>query len=434
MSVIVVGLSHASTPMETLERAALDPGRTEALARELIAGENVTEAVVVATCNRLEVYADAVTFHGAIDEIGSALVAATGLTKTSLHEHAYVHYEDRAVAHAFSVACGLESMAVGEPQILGQLRDALVRAQRLGTAGPHLNALVQQALRVGKRAHAETGLDRSGASLVAESLATAQERLGSLSEAHVLVVGAGSMSALVATTASRQGVGELTLVNRTHAKAVHLAQALGAKARPWPELTTLLGEADVVLTCTGALGHVLAADAVAAGRMRRGRDQVYVDLALPRDVDPAAEQVEGVHVVTLAGLGERLADRGTGVEAISEVRDLVTSEVAGFLVSRKMHEVGPTVAALRSRAAEVVSSEMARLDARLGDLDDTSRAEIHRTVHRVVEKLLHTPTVRIKELAGRDGGGDYAHALRELFDLDGRDVATVSSPPAGLTP
>lgn len=433
MSLVVMGLSHRSAPMGVLERAALDPAAVDALGATLLAGDHVAEAVVLATCNRLEVYAEAVTFHGAVDGIGAAVAQATGLSLADLTEHLYVHYEDRAVAHAFTVACGLDSMAVGEPQILGQLRGALECARANGAVGSTLNGLFQQALRVGKRAHAETGLDRVGASLVGAGLDAARERLGDLTRRRALVVGAGSMSALAATTLVREGVTDLVVVNRTLAKAEHLAGTLGASVEPWESLPAALASADLVVTCTGAVGHVITPDLMAG--VARPVGQVIVDLALPRDVDPEVDAAPGVQVFPLAELGDRLsrrAEAGDGASDLQAVRDLVTSEVAAYLVSARAQRVAPTVAALRARAAQVVDAELGRLDTRLPFLDDADRSEVSRTVHRIVEKLLHTPTVRVKEFAGRDEGGDYARALRELFDLDAREVATVSTPPDPL--
>jgi glutamyl-tRNA reductase len=428
VSVVVLGLSHRSAPMALLEAVALDPPRVARLATAVRHSENVVEAVVVSTCNRVEVYAEAVTFHGAVTEIGEALAAASGVPLAELREHLYVHYEDRAIAHVFSVACGLDSMAVGEGQILGQLRDALRTAQELGQAGGTLNALFQQAIRVGKRAHAETGIDRVSVSLLEAGLTMATDLLGPLADAGVLVVGAGSMSGLAATTISRRGVAELVIINRTLAKAEHLAAATGGCAVPFADLVGALSRADLVVSCTAAAGHVITARTlVAAADSRASGTLVIIDLALPRNVAPDVADLLGVHVIGLAELGEVLAAGGQSTPHIEEVQALVVAEVADYLTGRRAREVAPTVAALRSRAADVVTAELSRLDQHLpDDLTEDTRAEIQLAVHRIVEKLLHAPTVRVKEFA-RDGqGGDYALALRELFDLDPHDVAAVS--------
>jgi len=431
VSVVVLGLSHRSAPMALLEAAALDPVSTAALASVVCGGENVSEAVVLATCNRVEIYAVAETFHGAVAEISDALAAASGVPLAVLREHLYVHYEDRAIAHVFSLACGMDSMAVGEGQILGQLRMALRAAQKREQVGATLNTLFQQALRVGKRAHAETGIDRVSVSMVEAGLRHCADVRGPLADTRVLVVGAGSMSSLAATTISRLGSAELVIINRTLAKAEHLAAATGGRALPLHDLELALSQADLVISCTGAGGHVITAEMLSAATGARvGGPQVLVDLALPRDVAPDVADLPGVHVVGLAELGEALASDSTFAPHVKAVRDLVVAEVAAYLAYRRAHEVAPTVAALRSRAADVVSAELRRLDQRLPeDLSKNTRAEIQLAVHRVVEKLLHTPTVRVKELAGDGRSGEYTQALRELFDLDPDDVAAVSAVP-----
>ena len=431
MSVVVLGLSYRSAPMALLEAVASSPARIALLATAVSHGENVDEAVVVATCNRVEVYAEAVTFHGAVSEIGQALAAASGVPLSELREHLYVHYEDRAIAHAFSVACGLDSMAIGEGQILGQLRDALRTAQEQGQAGPALNALFQQAFRVGKRAHTETGIDRVSVSLLESGLQVAADLLGPLADTRVLVVGAGSMSGLAATTISRLGVAELVIINRTLAKAEHLATATGGRALPLTDLVAALSQADLVISCSAAGGHVVTASSlVAAGGSRTCAPRVFIDLALPRNVAPDVADLPGEHVVGLAELGEILAAGGHSTLHVEAVQALVIAEVASYLTDRRARDVAPTVAALRSRAAQVVTAELNRLDQHLSeDLSEATRAEIQLAMHRVVEKLLHAPTVRVKELAGEGQGGHYALALRELFDLDPHDVAAVSVPP-----
>lgn len=423
-----MGLSHRTSPLEVLERASLDTEATVRLRTKLRASEYLAESLVVATCNRLEVYAETVAFHGAVDDIGAALSAASGVPRDELTPHLYVHYEDRAVAHTFSVACGLESMALGEGQILGQLRTALAVAQEVGTAGPGLNGLIQQALRVGKKAHTETAIDRAGPSLVEGGLALASEAIGDLAAARVLVMGAGAMSSLAATTLVRACIGDVVVVNRTRAKADHLAESLGVESGSWEDLEDELAAADLVLACTGATGHVVTADLAARLSERRGgKPQAFLDLALPRDVDPDA--AEFATVIDLAGIGRHIGSADGEQPAVAAVRDLVTAEVADYLVLRRQKAVAPTVAALRRRASEVVSTELGRLDSKLPGMDDAIRREIRNTVNRVANQLLHAPTVRVKELATADGAGDYTAALRDLFDLDSRDIATVSVPP-----
>jgi glutamyl-tRNA reductase len=428
MSVMIVGLSYRTAPISLLERAALDESACRDLERSLLGRGHIAEAVVLSTCNRLEIHVDASRFHGGMTDVGTALSEATGVDLQELTEHLFAHYEDAAVAHLFDVACGLDSMALGEQQILGQVRHAHRAAVESGTCGRVLDGLFQRALRAGKRAHSETGLDRAGHSLVASGLDLAEKEIGPLSEARALVVGAGVMSGLVVASLIRAGVApeRLTIVNRTPERARRLADGSGGTAAPLSLLPELLGSADLVLSCTGALGHVLTADTVEeATRVRRSRPQAYVDLALPRDVDPAAKNIDGVTVIDLERLGEHLADEPVGAE-LELVRELIAAEVRDYLAARRAEAVAPTVVALRAMANSVVEAELARLDGRLGIVDEQVRAELRQTVHRVVEKLLHTPTVRVKELAGEPGGSMYADALGRLFGLAPERIAAVS--------
>lgn len=429
MSLVVLGLSHHGAPLALLESVALTPEARTELERDVLRSEHVTEAVVVSTCNRTEIYAECLTFHGAIADLTAALAAVCTLSRADLQPHLYVHYEDRGIAHVFSVAAGLDSMAVGEAQILGQVRRSLARAQRHGHVGPALNGVLQQALRVAKRVHTETGIDLVSGSLVQAGLTRAEAALGPVGGLAVLVVGAGGMGALAAATVARAGARTVVVANRNHERARTVAERVGGSARPLAELRTALAEADVVVSSTGAPGRVVLADDVeAALAARGGRPQVYVDLALPHDVDLAVAGLPGATRVGLAELGEDLA-RADAAPQVAQAADLVTAEVAAHLVSRSAAAVAPTVTALRARAGELVDLELARLERRTPDLSDAERTEVRRAVERVVDKLLHTPTVRVKELAQDGQGGSYARALSELFDLDPRDVSVVSVPP-----
>ncbi len=437
MTAMVVGLSHRTAPLEVLERASLDGAAARAMAQSACAGEDVTEAVVLSTCNRLEVYSEVASFHGGLADLGAALVAATGVPLVELTDHLYVHYADGAVEHLFTVVCGLDSMAVGESQVLGQVRSALRRGQEDGSVGSHLHGLLQRALRVGKRAHSETGLDHAGHSLVEAGLAHAGEVVGGLPSARVLVVGAGAMSALAVTTAHRLGARDITVVNRTPARAQRLAEAVGGRWLALDDGTSLeraLASADVVLSCTGAVGHVVDAATVGAARALRGggggsasaAPQLVVDLALPRDVAPEVGRIPGVVVLGLAELGAQLADEAASEAAggvaddLRDARAIVAEEAAGYLAEQRAAAVAPTVVALRTHAREVADAELARLRQRLGPaLDERLEAEVQQTLHRVVATLLHTPTVRMKSLAADASvGPSYVEALRRLFDLD----------------
>ncbi|CAL9504007.1 glutamyl-tRNA reductase [Streptomyces sp. NPDC057340] len=565
MSLLVVGLSHRSAPVSVLERASLNADAQLKLLQDTVAAEPAAEAAVLATCNRIELYADVDKFHAGVAELSTLLAQHSGVGLEELTPYLYVHYEDRAVHHLFSVACGLDSMVVGEGQILGQIKDSLARAQDLHTAGRLLNDLFQQALRVGKRAHSETGIDRAGQSLVTfglEQLSAGADVQQWARGKKALVIGAGSMSSLAAATLARAGVAEIVVANRTFERAERLAEILSegddtdvlARAVPMDAVPVELTRADVAVSCTGATGLVLTADAVVAsvegrtgapavedtavpgtavpgaavreagdtplpgagsaadencpldlssvssvpsgfsvmgeaavagmdaatleqhgawaaggtavdrpresgrtgpeaeaeligalaatatrvGRIpeRRRPEPVagvprpepvlfLLDLAMPRDVDAAVHRLAGVRLVDIESLADASADAPMAAD-VDMVRRIVADEVAAFGAAQRAAHITPTVVALRSMAADVVAGEIARLEGRLPGLDDKHRAEITQTVKRVVDKLLHAPTVRVKQLAAEPGGAGYADALRTLFDLDQETVASVS--------
>jgi len=421
MSILVVGLSHRTTPVSLLERATVSGDALVKLLHDVHRDEDVAEVLVVSTCNRVEVYAHVARFHGGGTAITDVLGRHSGLPHEVLARHLYVHYQERAVQHLFTVACGLDSMVIGEQQILGQIRSALRLAQEEGTAGTALNELTQHALRVGKRARTETAIDRAGASLVGVGLSLAEQAIGQLPGKQALVVGAGSMSSLATATLARAGVTGIVVANRTLERAVRLAESVGGRAVPLTGVAGEIGRADLVVSCVGAGTYSITEEMVEAA-MRDRRSPLFVlDLAMPRDVDPAIRRLPGVTLVDLEsmqqdGLGSEID--GGRAKAIWEVKQIIAEEVDAYLDSQRASVVTPTVVALRSKAAEVVEAELARLWSRIPDADTRTRDEITNTVRRVVDKLLHAPTVRVKQLATSPGGAQYAHALRELFDLD----------------
>jgi glutamyl-tRNA reductase len=414
MSLLAIGLSHRSTPLELLEKVVIDGEAINKLLADLISAEHVGEALVLATCNRLEVHADVQKFHGGVQEVSERLAAHTGVDLETLTEHLYVHYEDRAVQHLFAVAAGLDSMVVGEQQILGQLRSALNLARAEHAVGRTLGGVVDTALRVGKRAHAETDIDRAGRSLVSVGIGFAETTVGDLTGKSAVVVGAGSMSSLAATELRSRGVGTLSIVNRTLEHAERLASRVGGRPLEVAALDAAIRDADVVVSCTGSVGTVIGAEALSD---RAGRPLFVLDLALPRDVDPAAASLLDVTVANLDSFGDVLA--GAAIEQdVEAVRRIVTEEVGGYLAKQRADRVAPTVVALRERAQQVVDAELTRLLGRLPQADEATTRELRTTVERVVDKLLHAPTVRVKELAEEPGGDSYAEALQELFALD----------------
>jgi glutamyl-tRNA reductase len=435
VSVLAVGLSHKSAPVPVLERAALSAEALPKLLQDLHHTGDVAGTFVISTCNRVEIYADVDRFHGSVAAICELLSQYSGIPTQELTGNLYVHYEERAVQHLLNVASGLDSMVVGEGQILGQVRTALNAAREHGTLGRVLGDVGSAALRAGKRAHAETGIDRAGASLVSVGIETAVAALGrpSLTGQRVLVVGAGSMSSLAATTAGRAGASRVTVANRTRGNADRLAAAVGGDTVDLAELPAAIADADLVISCTGASGLVITADLVHQALARRDQARlVFLDLAMPRDVGADVAELPGVTVIGM----DELADAGRTAIAVpgitddvAAVRAIVDEEFDAYRSAAHAAQVTPTVVALRAKAAEVVDAELARLEGRLQNVegfDGHTLDEIARTVRRVVDKLLHAPTVRVKELAGSPRGDGYDEALRVLFDLDPRTVEAVT--------
>jgi glutamyl-tRNA reductase len=432
MSVLVVGLSHRSAPVDVLERAAVAGDQVTKLLDELLRGPHVSEVMLLATCNRIEVYAFVDAFHGGLADVSAVLGRHAGMSMGELTEHVYVHYSGAGVQHLFAVASGLDSMVVGEAQILGQLRAAYAAADEVGTVGRAMHELAQQALRVGKRVHASTGIDAAGASVVSEALADAAGALGGdLAGRRAVVVGAGAMGGLAAAHLRRAGAAEVVVLNRSAERAARLAETTAAAGTParsgeLAALDTELTAADLVVACTGAVGVVVDRAAVAAAvAARAGRPLVLCDLGLPRDVDPAVAALPGVTVIDLAALQRRLSAGAPGA-AVATAQELVAEEAQAYLAAQRSAEVTPTVTALRRRASDVIDAELLRLDSRLPELDGRVREEFGRSVRRVVDKLLHTPTVQVKRLAEGPDGDSYAAALRALFELDPQTSAAVA--------
>ena len=427
MTLLVVGVSHRTAPVSLLDRLDLVEGGGEQLAGDLLVSPHVAESLVLSTCNRVEVYAEVSRFHGAVVDVTETLAKTTGVPREELTPHLYVRYDDRAVQHLFEVAAGLDSMVVGEQQILGQVRGALRSAQEGATAGRGLNDLAQAALRVGKRVHHDTGIDHAGASVVSVALDLAAGRLdGTLAGRRALVVGAGAMSSLAATLLSRAGVDDIVVANRTFSTGERLATAVGGRAVELSDVAGLLGSVDVVVSCTGSTGLVLTTDEVRSAREDTSAPLVVVDLALPHDTEESIGALPGVSRIDLAAVAE-VPEAAASESDVALARAIVAEEVRAHVAARAAQRVEPIVVSLRAHAEQVVESELQRLRLRLPDLDDDAADEVARSLRRAVSTLLHTPTVRMKELASDPDGTRYATALHRLFDLDPEAIEALSA-------
>jgi glutamyl-tRNA reductase len=438
VSVLLFGVSHRSAPVSVLEQLSTDESDQIKVIDQMMQSPLVTEAMVLSTCNRVEVYAVVDAFHGGLAVIGQVLSEHSGMSLGELTKYAYVRYSEAAVEHLFAVASGLDSAVVGEQQVLGQVRRAYAAAEANRTVGRVLHELAQRALAVGKRVHTDTAIDAAGASVVSVALGMADKKLGQagLRGKTAVVVGAGAMGALSTAHLARAGVRDIHVVNRSLPRAQRLARKIresgvGAEALSFDRLPSALADADVLVSCTGAVRPVVSLADVHHGLAAARRDEsdqplVICDLGMPRDVDPAVAGLPGVWVIDMDRVQREPSARAAAADA-EAARHIVATEVATYLAGQRMAEVTPTVTALRQRASDVVEAELLRLDNRLPELDAAHRDEVARTVRRVVDKLLHAPTVRIKQLASAPGGDSYAEALRELFELDQTAVDAVAT-------
>jgi glutamyl-tRNA reductase len=419
VSVVVIGLNHRTVSLELLERMTVDPGRVPKVLADLCSRDHLNEAVVLSTCNRTEIYAVAERFHGAYADIRDTLAEISYLAPEAFSDHLYSHYDADAVRHLFSVAAGLDSAVLGESEILGQVKGAWELAQVEGSSGPTLNLLFRHAIETGKRARTETTISHHTTSISQAAVAMAVDRLGALDGRKVLVLGAGEMGEGMATSLLGAGAGEVMVANRTWERAVEVADRVAGRAVGLADLAATLADVDLMLTSTGAASLMVEhgdLQATMAGRPRR--PLLIVDIAVPRDVDPAAADIPGVTLLDMTDL-RRFAEiglRGRQAEVVA-VRAIVEEELERFVDIRSARRAAPLIAELRARADEVRQIELARYENRLSHLDERDRETVEAITRGVLAKLLHEPTVRLKDAAGSARGDRLAETLRDLFDL-----------------
>ena len=421
MSVVVIGLNHRTAPLELLERMAIGDGQLPKALHDLCTRPNISEALVLSTCNRTEVYAVAERFHGAYGDIRGFLADFSYLPPDEFADHLYVHYDTAAVSHLMSVTAGLDSAVLGESEVQGQVKLAWERARAEGTAGPALNLLLRHVLEAGKRARTETGIARNIASVSQAAVAMAGERLDGVAGRDVLVVGAGEMGEGMAVALAGAGAGRVLVANRTPARAKELAARVGGEPVPLAELPDRLADADVLLTSTGSRVPVLEqADVAPIMAARPHRPLLVVDIAMPRDVDSGVGEIPEVTLLDMddlrrfaaAGIAERRREV-TAVEAI------LNEEIERYLGATSAREVAPMIVALRQRAETVRAAELERFRGRYDDLDPRQLDLVEAVTKGLVAKLLHQPTVVLKDAAGSARGDRLMAALRELFESEG---------------
>ena len=426
MSVVVVGLNYRSVPLEMLERMTVSaPDLPKALS-DLPSRDNLTEAIVLSTCMRTEVYVVAERFHAAVGEVRDFLAELSFAPPEDFADRLYAFYGEAAAAQLFRVASGIDSAVVGESEVLGQVRSAWERAAAEGAAGPVLGGLFRHALEVGKRARSETGIGRGTTSISQAAVQMAAERVGGLGGKRVLVLGSGQMGkGMAVALASRFASGgahaaeELMVASRSWPAAESVAARTGGRAVPLAEVGGVLQVADVAFTSTGAPSALLHADdMVPVMEARQGRPLLVVDMAVPRDVDPGVAEVPGV---TLLDMDDLRAFAEAGIAGrkreVAHVDAVVEAEVLRYTAASTARELAPLVVALRDKAEAVRASELHRFRGRLDGLDPAQREAVEGLTRSILAKLLHEPSVRLKEAAGSPRGDRLAEALRSLFDL-----------------
>jgi glutamyl-tRNA reductase len=407
-------------PLDLFERMTIDGARLPKALHDLASREHIGEVVVLSTCNRTEVYAIAERFHGAYADVRNFLAELAFVAPDEFADHLYVHYDAEAIRHLFAVSAGLDSAVIGEAEILGQVRTAWERAGSEGTAGPVLNLLFRHALQTGKRARTDTGIARGTASVSHAAVEMAAERLGDLAGKRVLIMGAGDMAEGMATALQGAGVTDVFVANRTWRKARALADRIGGQAVRLSDLSAALIDVDLLLTSTGATVPVVERDDFESVMDERaGAPLLIVDIAVPRDVDPTVRELPGVTLLDINDL-RRFAQAGIERRSheMAAVEAIIDEELARFRSAASARSAAPLVGALHAHAEQVREAELARFEHRLGELSDREREAVEALTKGLVAKLLHQPTVMLKDTAGSTTGERLADATRQLFDLD----------------
>jgi glutamyl-tRNA reductase len=422
MPLFVTGLSHKNAPVELREQLAVEEDKLREVLLDLQAADVLREVVVLSTCNRVEVY-------GVADAPGEARAVALrhlcrhrGVELAAVEPLLYTHLEADAVHHAFRVAASLDSMMVGEPQILGQVKDAFALAQACETVGPHLHPLFSQAFSVAKRVRTETEIARHAVSVSFAAVELAKKIFDGLSGRAVLLVGAGKMSELAAKHLVEQGAFPVYVTNRTWSRAQDLARALAGTAVPWDELPTALASVDIVVTSTGAPEPVVTRAMVArATQGRRGRSLFFIDIAVPRDVEPGVDALDSVYRYDIDDLKQVVdANLRERAREAQRAETLVEREVGKFLARQSDSEVIPTIVSLRGRLEEIRLGEVRKTLARLPDASPETRAAIDALSSAIVNKILHAPITKLRESSRAGAGRSWLDLVHELFGLGRR--------------
>ncbi|MFN8232419.1 MAG: glutamyl-tRNA reductase [Actinomycetota bacterium] len=420
MAVLNLGISYRSAPIELLERLAFADDDLAKAYRRALEADAIDEAVILSTCNRVEVYASVPSYHAGFRAVKRFLTEAREVEPDDLAEPMYAHWERDAAEHLFAVAAGLDSMVVGETQIGSQVREAIRRAEREGAAGPALSGLFHAAGRTGRRVRNETTLGAAPDAYVAIGTDLAAEVSGGIDGSYAVVIGAGQMASLAVRQLRHRGAGRLRILNRSVERARALAARTGSGHGDLDGLPDALEHADLIVTATNAPGTVIRVDDVRRSIARRGgRPLVLVDLAVPRDVEPEVSALPGVHVIDTAALRTRVAEqRGATAEELARGHAIVSEEVHRYVVRRNADALAPLIRAIRERGERIVRGELDRQGSRLTDLSPDERAAVEAIARGVAAKLLHDPMVELKERSEPETERAHARLLAELLGID----------------
>jgi glutamyl-tRNA reductase len=416
----VVGLSHHTAPVEQREKASLSEPAARALVRDLVAGGAVDEAVAMSTCNRTEVYVGASDLAAAEAAVVDGLVAHSHMSRSELECARYAHRDDRAAAHLFRVAASLDSMVLGESEIQGQVQAAWQLAAEEGVVGPLLNRLFRQALVAGKRVRTETSIGAGQASISAVAVRLAREAFSDLPERRVLVIGAGGVAEAAARALVAEGIEQVTVANRTVSSARELARRVGGRGVGFDRVGAELEAADIVISSTDAPHTILSREDIERVMAARpGRPIVLIDIAVPRDLDAAIAGVHGVLLYDIDDL-ERVVEAALNGRALEAQRAeaLVCVEVEDFSAWRRAAAVDPTISSLRRHAESIRREELAKVDGRWESLSDADRERLEALTRAMIGKILHEPSVRLREAAEAGDGLAHVESLRHLFGLE----------------
>jgi glutamyl-tRNA reductase len=414
-------MNHRTVPLAALEPMIVSPADLPKALADLSSRPYLDEVVVVSTCMRTEVYALVNRFHGAMADIREFLAAWSGQPPEDFSSHLYSYFEGAAVTHLFRVSTGLDSASLGEPEVLGQVRQAWEVARSEGASGPVLDAAFRHALQVGKRARAETTISHGTTSLAYAAIELASSAIGSLEGKQALVIGVGEVGENTARAfAGVPGTLPVTVVNRTKGKANQLAVSVGGNSVGWSELGSALARADVVACCTAGDGVLIGKGALEEGLPTRGgRPVLLIDLAVPRNVEPAVASLPWVTLLNMDDISDfvrsRLDERRAEVPAVERI---VAEEVDRYSTSLAARSVAPLVSALHDRAEEIRQAELIRIGTKMTADGSLEREALDAVTKRIVAKLLHAPTVKLKAAAGTAKGEALADAFRDLFDLE----------------